>query len=44
MKIITGFGFITFFDYIENWELRVGCYVVAAVVAILFTMYQLSRD
>lgn len=44
MKIIMGFGLITFLDYIENWELRIGCYVVAVVVAILFTMFQFSRD
>jgi len=44
MKIIMGFGFITLLDYVENWELRTGCYVVAAVVAVIFTMYQFSKD
>lgn len=44
MKIITGFGFITFLDYIENWELRVGCYVVVVVVAVIYIMYQSSID
>jgi len=44
MKTITGFGFITLLDHIENWELRTGCYVVAVVVAIIFVMYQFSKD
>ena len=44
MKIITGFGFIALLDYIENWELRIGCYVVAVVVAVVYIMYQSSID
>ena len=44
MRIITGFGFAGLLDYIEDWQLRAGCYVVAVVVAVLYIMYQLSID
>jgi len=44
MKIIMGFGFITLLDYVEDWQLRAACYIVAVVVAILFIMWQHSKD
>lgn len=44
MRVITGFGLIAFLDYIEDWQLRLGWHIVVTVVAVLFIMYQLSKD